>query len=215
MGVRVSIEAARGCGYRAPGGLYLVAPELTEACSRLPFVLDVCPTCGAGVKPARGWTWIVPADLLGLVTHGSSAHNLRCPLGTPGLVAGHGGETVRSGLLWIGEKFYPTPHDFMDEAARMGISRRISAVPRGFVAGSTWVFLAHRKGAGGVPVFGEDVEAKPAIVTAFQPTAIEYIVKGDESDEELAALEERGLSLVQVVRDTTQAELGFEEGDEE
>lgn len=213
MGVRVSIEGARGCGYRKPGGLYLVAPALSEACSRLPLQVGACPTCGGGVKPARGYTWIHPVELFGAVQHGTPEHDARCPLGSR--AADLHGDEGRAGLLWIGEKFYPTARDFMDEAARMGVSRRIIAVPRGFEIGETWIFLGHRKGVGGVPVFGEDVEARPAIMTAFQPTAIEYVVKGDETDEELAAMEERGLSLVQVVRDTSQAEFGFEEGDEE
>lgn len=206
MGVRVSIEGARGCGYRQPGGLYLVASALAETCSRLPLQVGACPTCGAGVKPARGFTWIQPIQLWDAVQHGSIEHNARCPIGAPGI-----GDD-RAGLLWIGEKFYPTPQDFLSEAARMGVSRRIIAVPRGFAAGETWIFLGHRKGVnGGRPNLGDDLHLTPAIVTAFQPTAIEYIVKGDESDEELAAMEERGLALVQVVRDTSQASLGLDD----
>ena len=51
----------------------------------------------------------------------------------------------RVGLIWVGEKFYPTPQDFCAEAEKMGISRRIPAVPNDFVLGETWVWLAHRK----------------------------------------------------------------------
>ena len=208
MGIRVSIEGPRGCGYRQPGGLYLVAPELSDACTRLPLPVESCPTCGAGVRPARGWTWIVPEELFGFVTHGTARHNLACPIGTPGLRAGRGAG-ARAGLLWVGEKYYPSASSFMDEAARMGVSRRISAVPRGFVTGETWVFLGHRKGLAWIEAGEEHV--LPAIVTAFQPEAIEYVVKGDETEEELAALEERGLSLVQVVRDQSQTPIGFDE----
>ena len=53
----------------------------------------------------------------------------------------------KAGLLWIGEQFYPTPGEFTREAEELGISRRISAVPRDFKLGETWVLFAHRKGA--------------------------------------------------------------------
>ena len=33
----------------------------------------------------------------------------------------------------------------MREASKMGVSRRITAVPRDFVVGETWVLLGHRK----------------------------------------------------------------------
>jgi hypothetical protein len=51
----------------------------------------------------------------------------------------------KAGLLWIGEEFYKTPEDFNREAGEMGISRRITSIPRGYEIGKTWVFLAHRK----------------------------------------------------------------------
>jgi hypothetical protein len=50
----------------------------------------------------------------------------------------------RYGLIWVGEAFYGNPQRFLDEAATMGISRRIAAVPRGFVLGEDYVLLAHR-----------------------------------------------------------------------
>ena len=51
----------------------------------------------------------------------------------------------RVGLLWIGESFYPRPVDFLNEAANLGISRRLSKVPRAYKAGETWVLFAHPK----------------------------------------------------------------------
>jgi hypothetical protein len=56
--VKLSHEKPRGCGRRKPGGLYLVAPGDGAPCCKLPIKLDVCPTCHAGIKPARGWTWV-------------------------------------------------------------------------------------------------------------------------------------------------------------
>jgi hypothetical protein len=113
------------------------------------------------------------------------------------------------GLLWIGEQFYPTPADFSDEAARLGISRRISSIPKDFEVGKTWVALAHRKAiqrvceCGGkedcADCGGDGVQSIPAIFRMFRPEAIEYVVKGTESDGELEAMEKRGITPVRVV----------------
>jgi hypothetical protein len=117
------------------------------------------------------------------------------------------------GLLWIGEAFYATTTDFNDEAARLGISRRISSIPNGFEIGKTWVALAHRKAitrvcecAGQTERVGECAECNgegvvhiPAIFRMFRSEAIEYVVKGTETDEELEAMEKRGTTPVRVV----------------
>lgn len=207
--MKTSVEGARGCGFRSPGGLYLVAPALSENCSRLPLAVHSCPTCGGGIHPARGWTWIVPVELLGMKAHAPDRHSRRCPIGIPGMDPGHDG--VRAGLLWIGESFYPYPADFIEEAARMGVSRRISKVPKGFVAGETYVFMAHRKGLlrSGFRI-GDEVAHDPAIVTIFRPTAIEYVVTGEETEEELAAIEKRGIVPVKVIPENEQASLALD-----
>lgn len=190
--IHESHETARGCGFRRGGGLYLVSGGLSEPCPKLPIELHVCPTCGGGVKQTRGFTWITPDPLLDPGPHGSEHHEVVCPLGTA--IDWSGGK--RCGLIWIGESFYATPDAFMEEAGAMGVSRRISAVPREFVVGETWVALAHPKAIH----HPEDDEWRAGVFTFFRPSAIEYIVKGDETDEELERLEERGFRLVRVVR---------------
>lgn len=224
--VHVSHEGARGCGYRKGGGLYLVSGALTEPCPKLPVEMHTCPTCGAGVKQSRGFTWITPDPLLDPGPHGSKAHDAVCPLGTA--IDWSGG--VRCGLIWVGEKFYGTPAEFSREAAAMGVSRRVSTMPRDFVVGETWVALAHPKAcdthecAHGVKtIAGAECEdcpegvpetvMHPGVFTMFLPTAVEYIVKGDETEEELDRLEERGFRLVRVVRLGEQE--GFEDLDED
>lgn len=195
-------ERARGCGFRKPGGIYLVAPELGHPCGKLPLALTRCPCCDAGIKPSRGWTWIDSGPLfsrqvctfrcgedhptaaaLGVLLRGG------CALGQPDAVG-------RAGLLWVGEQFYPSPRAFCAEADDMGISRRISKVPRGFELGKTWVMLAHRLT---IPV-QEDGEPGflPGIFRAFLPQRIEYVVKGTETELELERLEKRGFTLVRV-----------------
>lgn len=211
--VHVSQESARGCGYRKGGGLYLVSGSLSEPCPKLPVEMTTCPTCGAGVKQSRGFTWITPDPLLDPGPHGAKTHDSVCPLGT----AIDWSDGKRAGLIWIGEKFYATPREFSAEAARMGVSRRISTMPRELVIGETWVALAHPKACdthecehGVKTIAGAECEEcddgipvavfNPGVFTMFLPTAVEYIVKGTETEEELDRLEERGFRLVRVER---------------
>ena len=199
------VESARGCGYRKGGGLYLVSGGTMVPCGLLPLRLDVCPVCHHGIHPARGWTWIDVSVLL-------KAQNKECPLTREyhHAICPMNGDVSRAGLLWIGEKFYPAPQDFMQEAHVMGVSRRISAVPKEFEVGKTWVFFAHRKTfvepcPGGDHT--EDCECEGegkiyggGIFHAFKPTAVEYVITGDETEEELDRMEKRGLTLVKVVK---------------
>jgi hypothetical protein len=186
MEIETRVEARRGCGWRKPGGLYLVADGIGDPCPLLPVPLVVCPACGCGIKPARGWTWIEPDTLLNPREHGHSD----CPLNEPG------GMGERAGLLWIGGVFY-TPQEWVLEAHRMGVSRRIQAVPRGFVLGETWVAVAHR--AVPAPDPWSSVTC-PGVFYLFRPQRIEYVVRGDESDDELDALLERGITPLRVER---------------
>jgi hypothetical protein len=58
MNIETRVESKRGCGYRKPGGLYLVSGGFAKTCYKLPIGLTVCPCCNQGIKPARGFTWI-------------------------------------------------------------------------------------------------------------------------------------------------------------
>jgi hypothetical protein len=195
MHIETRRDSIRGCGWRKPGGLYLVAGGVMAGCGKLPIPLGVCPTCHAGVKPSRGWTWV---DGDALVAGRPCAYDATrdcrpsCPMR---------GDVGQVGLLWVGGQFYKTPGDWLREAARLGVSRRIPAVPRGFVLGETWVFVAHRQclPTAGVLVASDDAY-KPGIFHAFKPSAVEYVVTGRESKKKLAALVERGITPVKVER---------------
>jgi len=193
--MNISVERRRGCGYRKPGGIYLVAPGTGFGCGLLPIPLTICPCCGAGFRHNRGFTWINPAGIAAAANHACTRPTgcSICPLADS--------KVQRAGLLWIGAAFYKTPDLFDAEAARMGISRRISALPRDFKVGESWIALAHIKAIEGpAPAPGEElIEARPGIFRLFKPTAIEYVVKGTETDEELARFEKRGFTLVKVV----------------
>lgn len=225
MSIQTRVEGARGCGYRKPGAMYLVSGQLSEPCPLLPYETHVCPTCGEGIRPSRGYTWVDGPRFIPPLEHGRSEHGMVCPLAPAGW--GEDREPVsrlgRCGLIWVGEQHYKTPRAFMEEAARMGVSRRITAVPKDFVVGTTWVLLGHRKAIVRAcsegcadqaspdpecPVCaGSGYEHRPGVITAFQPTAIEYVLKGDETEEELEALEERGLTPVKVINTEEQEAL--------
>lgn len=132
-------EAKRGCGYRKVGGLYIVDAGSGMPCCKMPIPLTVCPCCSAGIKQTRGWTWLDAAKMFPATPCSAGAiERVACPAANPAVMG-------KVGLLWIGESFYPRPVDFLNEAANLGISRRLSKVPRAYKAGETWVLFAHPK----------------------------------------------------------------------
>lgn len=69
-------------------------------------------------------------------------------------------------LLWVGWGSYPTIKSFIAEANNMGVSRRISKIPKDLVLGKSKIFLAHDEG-----------ETNDAVIFGyFIPTSIEMIV---------------------------------------
>jgi hypothetical protein len=221
--IHTSHENKRGCGFRKGGGLYMVAGAGTlAACGKVPFRLEVCPTCGEGIKQTRGWTWVNARALFAEAECRGTYTCSGCPLGEAYLATDEG---ERMGVLWIGAAFYPTPNEYMHEMMEQGMSRRLTAVPRGFEVGKHWLLLAHPavpgiatceqcRGTGkikdggmmGLPdslpcdkCGGSGKGPGAAIFTCIKPEAIEYVVKGDEAEEELDRLEERGIRLVDVI----------------
>lgn len=207
MKITTVVEAKRGCGYRVPGALYLRTDGVGRICGALPIELSVCPTCHHGIKPARGWTWINIAELASVqgcrLEDQSNQGCGDCPIADA--------KIQMAGLIWVGEKFYKTTAHFLAETTQMGISRRITTVPKGFKMGETWVALAHRKAITevdpaqvklGVMEFNE----KPGIFHIFKPQRIEYVVKEDDNTEKLERLEKRGITLVEVKREQTEME---------
>lgn len=212
----MATEARRRCGYRKVGGLYLMgSTEGAQPCDRLPLAVSVCPYCNQGIKQARGWTWLDLGKYFDAKAHENCCDIFACPLCD--------GRIGKAGLLWIGEQFYPTPADFIAEGVELGISRRITAVPRGFVAGETWVLLAHPKaatcavcaGSGSKPADFEatepaenlkpiDCEAckgsgkAPGIFYVFKPSRIEKIITQTQSQDPdfMADLAKKGLTPV-------------------
>jgi len=133
----VAVEQKRGCGFRKQFGLYLCGDGLAVVCIKLPIPLRVCPVCGEGVRFSRGWKWVDPLLLTGGICTPNEmpayCKDHHCPF-----------DERLAGLMWIGGKFY-TPESFTNEANEMGISKRISSIPKGLELGKTWILLAHKK----------------------------------------------------------------------
>lgn len=169
----MAIEARRACGFRKVGGIYLCGSGTGMPCCKLPIIFDVCPTCGHGVKQTRGWTWIKPRPWLENQICIEVRYGI-CPAASPDKLGD------RVGLLWIGTAFYRTPAAFIEEAASLGISRRIVAIPRGFKLGESWIFLAHPHVKQTI-----DADGKPqwhaGVFRIFKPDRIEKIVTRSES----------------------------------
>lgn len=195
----MAIEAKRGCGFRKIGGLYLVGSGSGVPCDRLPIELCVCPTCGTGIKQTRGWTWVDTAALVGgdhEIVQAGAVNPCPCD---PGCPLCHNIKAMgKSGLVWIGVQFYPTIEAFDMEARTLGVSRRITTLPRGFELGKSWVLFAHSRGI--IKPSG-DLSAKyvPAIFRVWKPERIERIYpESAKGSEAVQADEKRGITPVYV-----------------
>lgn len=186
------VEQKRGCGYRKKGGKYFISEGTAIVCYKLPIALTVCPCCSVGIKPVRGYTWI-NSNLFMNAECGKKDECMgeRC-------IANK--KNIRMGLLWVGEKYYATPSDFIKESGMQGISRRIANVPNEFEVGKTFIALAHRKAVSVINENGK-IDFGAGIFSMFCPSRIEYVVTGNESSDELEKLELRGFVLINVVRD--------------
>lgn len=201
MEILKKVEAARGCGYRKKKGYYLVSSGLAGHCGKLPIELTICPCCGAGIKQGRAFQWINSSLFANAPCQKDGKCGV-CPLSEP---------NEKMGLLWVGEKFYKTPDDFLKEANSRGVSKRIGTIPRELELGKTWIALAHPKGIARV-VDGE-ISHFPAVFHAFIPERIEYVVAGDETEDELQSIVKRGVTLVDVTPDIEMQGDLFEEED--
>lgn len=187
----MAIETKRGCGFRKVGGLYLCGGGLSVACDRLPFPIEYCPTCGAGIKFTQGFTWIDWMKFAG--NHeGCKDKHLMCYLCIPNI------HPQPYGLLWVGESFY-TPQSFIREALEMGVSKRIPFIPKGLKLGETVVLLAHKKVIRRELEPDGSIEDVPGVFYAFIPAVIEMLIYESElTEEKREELVKRGISPIMV-----------------
>jgi len=196
-------KTKRGCGYVQVGATYLVCDALQTICDRMPFELPTCPVCGEHIRFSRSIQKLNPLKLFD--KHGKGC---KCPKRCPACYP----KDEVAALMWVGDKFY-TPEEFVEEARKIGVSKRIANAPSFVELGKTWIFLAHKKAikavdaeAGNSGLFAGDGELidKPGIIMAFQPQRIEKVVKESdlESDPEMVKrYEEKEIDLLAVPDD--------------
>lgn len=181
--VHISVERERKCGYRKPDatgvGIYFMGGGGEEACERLPFPLHTCPTCGAGFKYSRSFTWIGPQTLFAAGIEPVCDQNIehqheKCPCCNPAIV----GE--KAGLVWVGNAYY-SPREFLVEAREMGISRKLPSIPRGFEVGRDIIYFAHLLACPGQKLEGFEPEPTAGVFHAFRPTYVDLVIE-DEND---------------------------------
>ncbi|MGB9106257.1 MAG: hypothetical protein WCC59_15985 [Terriglobales bacterium] len=102
----------------------------------------------------------------------------------------------KAGLLWVGAQFYPTIEHFEAEAKALGVSRRITAIPRDFEMGKTWILFAHPRGV--IKATGELTAAYvPAIFRVWKPDRLEKIYnESQRGSAEVQADEKRGIQPI-------------------
>lgn len=227
--IKTVSDSKRGCGWRHKHGLYLVADiGMTRGCGKLPISLKslaCCPFCDHELPPdyrikvSRGVRMLQNPEILFAKASCEGGECNTCPLSN----AFESGPAL---LDWIGETYYPTPGDFVEETRRLGTSRRIAQIPNDFIVGETWVLMAHAKAivkktsvkaneadsSGQVDMFGrEDVEYEPGIFRMFLPTRIEMPVEGNEPDKFIDDLVKRGITPVLIARQNDDGEAPKEE----
>lgn len=129
----MAIEAKRGCGYRKAGGLYVVGEfENPQPAPWLPFCTSHAQT--------RSLQWVSGADLFATADGMSAEERASWIVQRAGETASDGG-TASVALMWVGAKHY-SPSSFTAEALTMGVSKRVSSIPKDLRPGDP-VALAH------------------------------------------------------------------------
>lgn len=210
----MAIEPKRGCGYRKIGGLYLVGDYTPVACDRMPLEISVCPVCGQGLHFTRSTTEIDPLKLWGI--HQPCSDAPTCPMCYPPNSSPQLGHYV----MTVGKKYY-SPQSFLEEAIKMGISKRIPFVPKKLVLGASVIYLAHPEAVElkespamqqALAILGqpgaqqqeklldaERVAQGMGIFAAFRPRGIEKLIKqSDATPEETERLRQRGITPIKV-----------------
>lgn len=193
------VENSRGCGFRKPGGFYLVIDGKGIECGLLPI------TVPSWINTSRAPQWRTAAEACGPRKERkcSAEKCQQCWLKKL-----PDDETTL--LNFVGMAHYRTAKQFEKEAGRMGISRRIPPhiIPK-ITVGKTPVLLAHRESSSSITEEGDVVKLRQ-IFAAFKPQRIEYIITGKETEEELNQLEEQGITLIEVHKAGKVLNLGFE-----
>lgn len=165
-------ERLRGCGWREVNKLYLTGEPEALTCSCLPS-----PT---SAPFSLGVQW----RSLGEIFPDGAACKSGC-------LRGPVRAAERAMLMWVGAENY-SPEEFVSEAERMGISKKIPGVPADFRPGQL-VLLAHRH------AMPTDVGGGAGVFYAFRAARIEMLVEEARVEEDwVTDLRARGVQVLVV-----------------
>jgi len=133
--MKMDEERERKCGWRKVGGLYLMGSGIQLPCFKIPYKLGICPVCGEGISFKRNYQWADAKHLTGGKCDTPMSYCSTCPF-----------EQEKTLLMFVGKSHYNKPMDFINEALEMGVSKRVTTIPKGLEFGKTWILLAHIQG---------------------------------------------------------------------
>ena len=173
----------RGCGLRKKGGLYMFfSMENVRVCTSLPLPLPGrCPVCGEEIEFFRSVKVIDPRKFFKEVEHKCGPS---CPVCNP---------PEKGAVIWVGKQFYSVS-SFMAEAMSMGISKRISTIPKGLKPGDVVYFL-HKEAIAPTP---EDNKAHPGVFLAARLSAFHKIIDDEKAQDQnlMKEMEDQGITPV-------------------
>jgi len=147
-------------------------------CDRLPLSIPICPTCGEHPRFTRNIAEINPYKLWGV-------HEFCTEAGYDAACVG----MDSAWLMWVGSDY--TTRSFVEEAHRLGVSKRIPHRPEKLAVGD-WVFLGRKHlipKTGQFTLFDE-IEGKeqtrgylPGVFLAFRVHAVEKIITQSQADD--------------------------------
>jgi hypothetical protein len=221
-------DQKRHCGWRSEGGLYLRSDGLGRDCGKLPLLLDRCPVCNGGIKFGRSLTFIQPRRLfegaeckqyaedpgncMGCILSGRNIPDRGWLIGVGAKSYTMGSFLAEALRLGVSKRIPQIPRDF-----KLGEDYVFASYKKAIVR---WT-VATQPMEVELPE-DEDEESDqpelleidpapptqqtpvathyPGVFAVFRPTRIEYVVRGDETDEQLERLEKRGVTCVRVER---------------
>lgn len=136
-------------------------------CRRLPMSIPVCPTCGMTIEFFRGIKEINPLEFFGIY-ESDRACKTYCPICEP---------PTKAYFMWVGNEY--TPASFVEEAQRLGTSKRIHRVPSNLEIGD-WVWLGYKR------LFKKDHERgyEPGVFFAFQVSSVHKVISEEQAQDE-------------------------------
>jgi hypothetical protein len=188
--VKILNAIGRCCGKRKVGGLYIYCGGIGSICYRLPIPIpDACPCCGEQLRQLRSVRIINPKQLWGDCDKKATehpCHTFKCRACFP---------PEKAGLMWVGKEY--TPEQFIEEALKYGVSKRIPAIPKQLKIGDS-LFLVHNNALSEKDENGVKRDSRTGLFFVATITEFQKIVneKQAEDGEYIQSIVDQGITPV-------------------